>query len=172
MLQSIQFTGRLKIFAVLIDYVGFRFLILSNVDEFTLQGTFMADSPLDDVYLFIFPTDVDNSRGHLTVRLPPENEAYYWSFDPEGKERAPQDALDKLTLPRVDLQALVCGVWWRPEVYNLIADFHRLKGFNPTSQAVAIKLGYPLMEVDRLINLIEASKVRKFHLVECREIEH
>jgi hypothetical protein len=43
----------------------------------------MADSPTEDVYLFLFPADIDDSNGHLAVHLPPETETYYWSFDPK-----------------------------------------------------------------------------------------
>jgi hypothetical protein len=136
------------------------FSISSNVDEFTLQGTFMADSPTDAVYLFLFPPNVDDSGGHLAVHLPPESERYYWSFHPEGIHRLPQDALDELNLPQVTFRAQVYGKCWTHEVYNLIADFHRTKGFDPTSQDVAIELGYPLVDVDGLKNMINWHKVR------------
>ncbi|KAJ7268918.1 hypothetical protein C8J57DRAFT_1227686 [Mycena rebaudengoi] len=105
-----------------------QFSISSNLDGFTLQGTFMADSPTDEVYLFLFPANVDNSNGHLAVRLPLETDTYYWSFDPEGNEHLPQDALDKLSLPRTNFRALVGGIYWRKEVYDTLGVCHRTKG--------------------------------------------
>ncbi|KAJ7925474.1 hypothetical protein B0H13DRAFT_1124491 [Mycena leptocephala] len=136
------------------------FSISSNLDEFTLQGTFMADSPTDEVYLFLFPAEVDNSGGHLAVHLAPENETYYWSFDPKGLERLPQDDLDELALPHVDFYARVYGNQWSQDMYDCIGHCHRAKGFNPTGQDVAIGLGYPLMDVGRLNNLINDGKIQ------------
>jgi hypothetical protein len=145
--------------ADLISDLLLRFSISSDLDEFTLQGTFMADSPTDDVYLFLFPANVDDSNGHLAVHLPPENETYYWSFDPEGLDRLPEDSLDKLVLLRIKFRAIVTAVRWRQEAYDYIADCHCAKGFDPTSQDVAIELGYPFVDLEKLNNLINAGQV-------------
>ncbi|KAJ7268913.1 hypothetical protein C8J57DRAFT_1608983 [Mycena rebaudengoi] len=108
-----------------------RFSISSNVDEFTLQGTFMADSPIDEVYLFLFPADVNDLNGHLAVQLPPENEKYYWSYNPKGLDNWPQDTSDKLVLPTVSFRALVYGVHserWEYIDFNLPIGSLRLIG--------------------------------------------
>ncbi|KAJ7279255.1 hypothetical protein C8J57DRAFT_1125109 [Mycena rebaudengoi] len=148
-----------------------QFSISSNVDEFTLQGTFMADSPTDDIYLFLFPTNVANSRGHLAVHLPLETETYYWSFDPEGIEHLPQDSLDKLALPSVSFRIQIAVAHWSQEVYDSISAFHHAKGFDPASQDVAIELGYPLLDVDRLNDLINGGKIEVVNEVEMHEDE-
>ncbi|KAJ7279267.1 hypothetical protein C8J57DRAFT_1302759 [Mycena rebaudengoi] len=148
-----------------------RFSISSNADEFTLQGTFMADSPTDEVYLFLFPTNVVNSRGHLAVHLPLETKTYYWSFDPEGIEHLPQDSLDKFALPSVSFWAQVHTEHWNQEVYDSIATCHRAKGFDPASQDVAIELGYPLLDVDRLNDLIYGVKIEVVDKAETHEDE-
>ncbi|KAJ7198682.1 hypothetical protein C8J57DRAFT_469121 [Mycena rebaudengoi] len=148
-----------------------RFSISSNADEFTLQGTFMADSPTDEVYLFLFPTSVVNSRGHLAVHLPLETETYYWSFDPEGIEHLPQDSLDKFALPSVSFWAQVLAACWSQEIYDSIATCHRAKGFDPASQDVAIELGYPLLNVDQLNDLINGGKIEAVDEVEMHEDE-
>jgi hypothetical protein len=114
----------------------------------------MANPPRDDVYIFLFPSNIDDTGGCLAVHLSSESETYYWSFDPNGIERLPQDALEELALPNVNFQAQVFGRWWRKEAYDSIAQVHHTNGFDPTSQDVAIKLGYPLVDVDRLINLL------------------
>jgi hypothetical protein len=136
-----------------------QFSISSYLDGFTLQGTFMADSPTDEVYLFLFPADVDDSNRDLAVHLPPETETYYWSLNPEGIDHLPQDALDELALPCVTFQVVVYGFRWRKEVYDLIGKLHHAKGFDSTSRDVAIELGYPLVDVERLNNLINGGKV-------------
>ncbi|KAJ7279271.1 hypothetical protein C8J57DRAFT_131684 [Mycena rebaudengoi] len=148
-----------------------QFSISSNADEFTLQGTFMADSPTDEVYLFLFPANVANSRGHLAVHLPLETETYYWSFDPEGTEHLPQDSLDKFALPSVRLRARVAAFHWSQEIYDSIATCHRAKGFDPASQDVAIELGYPLLNVDQLNDLINGGKIEAVDEVEMHEDE-
>ncbi|KAJ7276577.1 hypothetical protein C8J57DRAFT_1309718 [Mycena rebaudengoi] len=143
----------------------------SNVDEFTLQGTFMADSLTDEVYLFLFPTNVANSRGQLAVHLPLETETYYWSFDPDGIEHLPQDYLDKFALPSVRLRARVAALHWSQELYDSIAACHHAKGFDPASQDVAIELGYLLLDVDRLNDLINGGKIEAVDEVELQEDE-
>jgi hypothetical protein len=52
----------------------------------------------------------------------------------------------------------VGAVWWRKEDYDSIAGCHRSKGFDPASQDVAIELGHPLVDVDRLERLINDEK--------------
>ncbi|KAJ7214692.1 hypothetical protein C8J57DRAFT_1538406 [Mycena rebaudengoi] len=152
----------------IIESLNLRLSISFDVDGFTLQGTFtalkpfvvigdswaMAETPRDDVYLFLFPANVDDSGGCLAVHLPPEEETYYWSFDPNGIERLSQDALEELALPHVHFRAQAVGEQWSKEIYDCIAKFHRTKGFDPTNKGVAIELGYPLVDIDRLINLI------------------
>jgi hypothetical protein len=135
-------------------HLDLQLSIPSNLDEFTLQGTFMADSATNDIYLFLFPAQVDSSGGQLAVHLPPENETYYWSLERDGIEHLPQDALDELALPHVNFQATVEGVQWRQQVYDTISDCHRAKGYDPTSHDVALKRGYPLVDVNRLNDLI------------------
>ncbi|KAJ7279280.1 hypothetical protein C8J57DRAFT_1712399 [Mycena rebaudengoi] len=112
-----------------------------------------------------------NSRGHLAVHLPLETETYYWSFDPEGIKHLPQDSLDKLALPSVSFRAQVRPKHWSQEVYDSIATCHRAKGFDPASQDVAIELGCPLLDVDRLNDLINGVKIEAVDEVEMHEDE-
>lgn len=119
----------------------------------------MANAPTDELYLFLLLTDIDTSDGHLAVHLPQGNKTYYWSFDPNGTEQLPRDTWEELGLPHIKFRAEVGGRRWTKEVYDCISQFHRTKGFNPTSQEVAIELGYPLVNVDRLNSLIDANEV-------------
>jgi hypothetical protein len=115
----------------------------------------MADTPRDDIYLFLLPTTIyDSECGDLGVPLPPESKTCYWSSDPAGDERLPQHALEKFSLPQVKFRVLVYGAQWSQELYDSIAEFHRAKEFEPNSQDVANELGYPLVDVDKLKNLI------------------
>lgn len=150
----------LTLLTVVINEVHLRFSISSTVDEFTLKGTFMADSPSDDVYLFLFQPTVDNSGGHLAIHLPPESATYYWAYDPLGLQRLPEEIIDELGLPTVELKVSIWAASWGREYYNVIQKRHSAKGFDPDSQDVAIKLEYPLVDVDRLNLLINGKKVR------------
>ncbi|KAJ7802934.1 hypothetical protein B0H13DRAFT_1522013, partial [Mycena leptocephala] len=76
------------------------------------------------------------------------DETFYWSFDPDGIVRMSQAALEGLALPCVNFRAEACGCWWNQEVYDSIANLQRTKGFDPISPDVAIKLGYPLVDVN------------------------
>jgi hypothetical protein len=160
---------RLTHVPVIIDYLSLHFLITSNLDPFTLQGTFMANTSRGDVYLFLPPADVDDSGGHLAVHLPLESETYYWSLDPDGIERLPQDALEELALPHIKWWTQIHSVQWSKEVYDSITKFYGTKNFGPTSQDIAIELRYPLVDVDRLINLIYCDAVSLLFLaVQCK----
>jgi hypothetical protein len=107
----------------------------------------MADAPMDDLYLFLFPANMYLSAGHLALHLPPQSEAYYWTFDPEGIERFSEDTSEALGLPLVQFHTLVRGDRGSKDDYTLIREFHLDKGFDPDSQDIAIELGYPLVEV-------------------------
>jgi hypothetical protein len=144
---------------VLIISVHLRFSVSYEPDEFTLQGTFMADTATNEVYLFLFPATIEDSNDHLVISLPPQRETYYWSFDPMGIEHLSDDTVMELDLPRVHFQAILHGAYWSSKDYEVIRDFHRAKGFDPNRHDVAIKLGYPLLDVHRLNNRLAGGRV-------------
>jgi hypothetical protein len=82
----------------------------------------------------------------------------------------PRGTLDNFSLPDVRLRASVYGKFWENEIYASIAKFHHTKGFDTSSQEVAIKLGYPLVDVGRLNDLISGGKVCvPFLIIECKD---
>ncbi|KAJ7695583.1 hypothetical protein B0H14DRAFT_2650489 [Mycena olivaceomarginata] len=124
--------------ADIISAIQLRISLWPYVDEFTLRGTFMADAPADDLYLFLFSPDVDDSDDSLTVHLPPEGETFYLVIRSAGS----------------------C----------IIRQFHLAKGFGPTSQDVAIELGYPLVDVEKLNTAISTDKMEVVNDVEEPEV--
>ncbi|KAJ7235349.1 hypothetical protein C8J57DRAFT_1530782 [Mycena rebaudengoi] len=137
------------------------FSIWPDIDEFTLCGTFITetDIPMDDIYLFLPPVNIDVSGSHTALLSPPEGHgAYHWAFDPQGLQRLPEDTWEQLGLPRVHFHASLDAVQWGRTDYDLIGSFHSAKGFEPNSQDVAIELGYPLVDVDWLNNLINGGR--------------
>ncbi|KAJ7269054.1 hypothetical protein C8J57DRAFT_1509267 [Mycena rebaudengoi] len=114
----------------------------------TLSIQPMAGAPTDDIYLFLFPANVDDS---LDMHLPTECETYFWSFDPFGIERLSQDTLNELALPHIDFEGFVGAAQWSHEDYHLIGQVHCTRGFDPAGQDVAIALRYPLLDVDAVV---------------------
>ncbi|KAJ6613056.1 hypothetical protein B0H10DRAFT_2222615 [Mycena sp. CBHHK59/15] len=75
------------------------------------------------------------------VPLPPENETYYWSLDPQGADRLSEEASAELGFPRVQLIASMRRSQWDETAYDLIREVHISKGFKPDTQDVARALG-------------------------------
>ncbi|KAJ6563966.1 hypothetical protein B0H19DRAFT_74504 [Mycena capillaripes] len=117
-------------------------------DNFTLQGTFMADAPTDDVYLFIFSPKVDLVDGRFIVTSPPVSERYYWAFDPAGLDRLNCQTAEDVGLPAPEFSIKLWGLQWDETRHNLIRDFHAAKGFDPCSQDMAVAMGYPLVHLE------------------------
>jgi hypothetical protein len=125
----------------------------------------MADTPTHDVYLFLFPAEAEASEGRLTVPLPPENETYYWSLDPQGVDRLSEEASAELGFPRVQLTASMRRSQWDETAYDLIREVHISKGFKPDTQDVARALGYPLVDVGKLHDMIHGSKASPYCII-------
>jgi hypothetical protein len=113
----------------------------------------------------VFFTVLLGSLSWLTSSYAPFNPFSEISLlDNLGLQDVSADRWACTSLSHVNFQAQAFGHWWRKEVYDSIATFHYSTGFNYTSQDVAIELGYPLVDVDRLINLIYCDAVSLFLL--------
>ncbi|KAJ7930689.1 hypothetical protein B0H13DRAFT_2651833 [Mycena leptocephala] len=122
--------------------------------DFTLRGTFMADAPTDNVYLFLFPPQADLVDGQLLVTNPPDTEIYYWAFDPDGRDRLTHDVAEGIGLPTVKVSISLESWRYDERDYDLVHDFHLAKGFDPYSQDAAIAMGYPLIDIEEMKKLI------------------
>ncbi|KAJ7840381.1 hypothetical protein B0H14DRAFT_3140510 [Mycena olivaceomarginata] len=134
----------------LITAIKFNCTIDARPDEFTLRGTFMADSPTDKAYLFLFSPQVDLVDGHLTITNPPDPEKYYWAFDPAGLHRLTHQMAEDIGLHVVEFSIDLLRGEWDESFYDLTRDFAAAKGFNPYSQDAAISLGYPLVDSENI----------------------
>ncbi|KAJ7212668.1 hypothetical protein GGX14DRAFT_697049, partial [Mycena pura] len=125
---------------------GVRFLVTIwyPTDDFGLRGTFMAGAPTDDLYLFLFHPCVDVQDGVVSVEIPSVQDAYYWSFSPDGREPLSAALLDEIMPPQVLLNVYIAGKQWSQQDYQLIRDITRAKGLDPKSNDFAVQLGYPL----------------------------
>ncbi|KAJ7116884.1 hypothetical protein C8R44DRAFT_791587 [Mycena epipterygia] len=138
--------------------VKFRIFIWYPQDSFTLRGTFMTDTPPWDIYLFIFQPRTVCIDGYPVVEIPRPREALYWSLDPHGSTRLTSEMAEELGVPHVFLESWVTGASWTQQQYDMLAEFHDTKGFNPFSPDIAITLGYPLVE-ERTTPRTSVSKV-------------
>lgn len=117
-------------------------------DYFTLRGTFMADSPTNDLYLFLFSPQAAIRDGACTVAIPAPEDAYYWSFQSDGSNPLSDEILDEVCPPQVLYQTCLLERHWSKQDYRLIRDFLLAKGLNPNSPDLVNQLGYPLAVID------------------------
>ncbi|KAJ7220859.1 hypothetical protein GGX14DRAFT_676254 [Mycena pura] len=122
---------------------SFDVTIWYPTDDVGLRGTFMADAPMKDLYLFLFNPHVSIQDGVVSVEIPALQDAYYWSFRRDGREPIAPEILDGLVPPQVHLNVSVWGKYWSKQDYQLIRDITRAKGLDAESCDLAAQLGYP-----------------------------
>ncbi|KAF8164390.1 hypothetical protein K438DRAFT_268341 [Mycena galopus ATCC 62051] len=110
----------------------------------------MIDAPSNNIYLFLFPPQVEILTGHFTVAFPPETERYYWAFDPEGLDRLTHALAEDIGLLKPRFFFHCWPVSWDKREEDQICEFHAAKGFDPDSQDAAVALGYPLVDIEAL----------------------
>jgi hypothetical protein len=71
----------------------------------------------------------------------------YWSLDPAGVEHLSTEEVRQLGLPSIEFKILSTGRTWDASVYAGLRQFHQAKGFDPDSQDIARRLGYPLFQL-------------------------
>ncbi|KAJ7138188.1 hypothetical protein C8R44DRAFT_766996 [Mycena epipterygia] len=108
----------------------------------------MAGKFPETIYLFACPLDILKVGGREVVRIPPANEAFYWSLDPlAATTKLTEAEAEKLSVPTVSFAARLWGCSWGEKHYDVLRSFYLDKGYNPASIDVAHELGYPLFEV-------------------------
>jgi hypothetical protein len=133
-------------FADLPAGIKFRVSIWYPDETFNLRGTFMSDTPAQDIYLFLFKPRVEVIDGYPVVQIPRADEAFYWSLDARGKTRLSSEKAEDLGVPSVFFESWIAGASWSQRDYDILADFHLDKGEDPFSSDVAIGLHYPLVK--------------------------
>ncbi|KAJ6626656.1 hypothetical protein B0H10DRAFT_1688089, partial [Mycena sp. CBHHK59/15] len=71
----------------------------------------------------------------------------YWSLDPSGIEKLIAEEAEHLGFPSLVFAMEVCGTYWQGTTYSALHQFRQAKGFDPESQDVARRLGYPLYQI-------------------------
>ncbi|KAJ6571223.1 hypothetical protein B0H19DRAFT_1129472 [Mycena capillaripes] len=125
--------------------VEFRVSIWYPEDGFTLRGTWMTDTPSSEIYLFLFQPRVEFVAGYPVVSIPAPRDALYWSLDSRGRTRMTPEMAQEIGVPYVFFESWVTGSAWAQRDYDMLAEFHRAKGFDPFSRRVALELEYPIV---------------------------
>ncbi|KAJ7190724.1 hypothetical protein GGX14DRAFT_701769 [Mycena pura] len=125
----------------------FTVKIHSRLDN-CLRGTFMADPPTNDLFLFLANPKAEIQNGILSVALARAENTFYWSFEPDGSIPLTPEELEDLAPPEVIVNTHIGTRTWIKEDYQLIKEFCVVKGIDPESTNLAIQLGYPLAVAD------------------------
>ncbi|KAF7340330.1 hypothetical protein MVEN_01952200 [Mycena venus] len=153
----------------IITDICFHCFLNTQLDGFTLRGTFMTDAPLNKVYLFLFPPQVKVLNGQLAITNPSDAEKYYWAFDPAGLDRLTHESAEEIGLPTPEFSTEVDGPTWNECEYAMIREFHSGKDFDPESQDVAIAMGYPLVDIEAWKKSVQ--ELTGKHSMDCRDKE-
>ncbi|KAF7353359.1 hypothetical protein MSAN_01524500 [Mycena sanguinolenta] len=113
--------------------------------SFTLKFLPNSDNPHEPAgYLFICPPE-DLRTGANLFQWP--DCPAYWSFDPSGTIRLSTEDARIFGFPIIHIETILHGHSWDRSVYEGLRRFHQGKGFDPESQDLARRLGYPLFEL-------------------------
>ncbi|KAF7340340.1 Reverse transcriptase-RNase H-integrase [Mycena venus] len=153
----------------LITGIDFHCILNTQLDGFTLQGTFMTNAPQHQVYLFLFPPQVELVDGQFIIMNPNDSEKYYWSFDPTGLEQLTHEMAEDIGLLTPQFFVRVIGWKGDESTLDMIREFHAAKGFDPDSQDVAIAMGYPLVDIKDIQK--RARDLTGKHFADCPDDE-
>ncbi|KAJ7669903.1 hypothetical protein DFH06DRAFT_158134 [Mycena polygramma] len=81
----------------------------------------------------------------IFARIPPLEELFYWSVDPDGVRKLDASSVEQLRLPRLTCRTMTFGDSWTTAHYQALREVHKAKGFDPDTPDVATFLGYPLL---------------------------
>ncbi|KAF7364451.1 hypothetical protein MSAN_01106200 [Mycena sanguinolenta] len=133
------------------NYIFSQLKTISNHEDYMLVkwvnltlkiGKTMHNPP--DGYLFVCsPTDFET--GSTSFRWP--DCPAYWSLDPSGGNPLSDEEASSLGFPPIMQETLVYLLSWDETVCAGLRKFDECKGFDPESQDVAKKLGFPLYEI-------------------------
>ncbi|KAF7342897.1 hypothetical protein MSAN_02006100 [Mycena sanguinolenta] len=135
--QANHIFNRLKIVSNHKDYK------LVNWVAFTLEIGKTTQNPPDG-YLFVC-SPKEFETGPTSFRWP--DRPAYWSLDPCGSKPLSHEEASSLGFPPITPRTRVDAIFWDETVYAGLRKFDGCKRFNPESQDLAKKLGYPLYEV-------------------------
>ncbi|KAK1217468.1 hypothetical protein PQX77_019880 [Marasmius sp. AFHP31] len=118
---------------VYIDLVGFR-----------LEGTFCEDPATrpKPTYLFIPPLHTELINGLHCFRHPLSRNIFYWSNDPQGRDKIAEKDWERLGIPKLRVRGLI-GTKWRDSLYVDVWELLHQKNRALDGKQYARERGYP-----------------------------
>ena len=111
------------------------------------ESSFLPQVIPTNLYLFIAPIQILPSPENGTLVDWGENgKTYYWSLDPDGKQRLLDKVSDFLGLPRFQPEILIQS--WTDEQYEAPIQYQVYKGYDPYSDDYACEHGWPLVDLE------------------------
>ncbi|KAK7033637.1 hypothetical protein VNI00_012637 [Paramarasmius palmivorus] len=125
------------------------------------------------LYLFVYPMQPQTVDGTIYTAWPKEN-SYFWSFDPTGGCRVPEDDHRFYGLPALDISVSV-GTRWNVRHYRAVRGYLEMKGYDLLGVKYAEEHGYPILdlpncdlEVDVILRLKKSEKLFGSHRTNLR----
>ncbi|KAK1220070.1 hypothetical protein PQX77_017186 [Marasmius sp. AFHP31] len=118
---------------VCIDEVGFH-----------LEGIFCEDLTTrpKPAYLFIPPLHTELINGLHCFRYPLSGRVFYWSNDPQGRDKIAEKDWERLRIPKLRVRGLI-GTYWRRHHSTGVRELLHQKNRDSDGKQYARERGYP-----------------------------
>ncbi|KAK1221280.1 hypothetical protein PQX77_015910 [Marasmius sp. AFHP31] len=93
-------------------------------------------------YLLVPPLLVDYINGMCCIHHPLPDSLFYWASDPRGKDVIPEESWNNYGIPELEVQNWI-GSCWPWNLYNLVRNHLRDKGYGSDGKRYARDKGYP-----------------------------
>ncbi|KAK7057839.1 hypothetical protein R3P38DRAFT_1187942 [Favolaschia claudopus] len=185
--KSIQTHLRVDIFCASKLFASQAVYIFNHTKDYSPSNFYFMVNFISIEYALMPTRKRTRLRGRVSLFLPPakyflspdgtqlqfSNQPPYWSFQHSGNSPLSPEEAAIFGLPSVETKIRMAGIYYSPQFYESIAQFHRHKGFDATSQDVARKMGYQLFHlVDDEKDPVQHSRRLWFNSVSVVEYIH
>ncbi|KAK1218641.1 hypothetical protein PQX77_018669 [Marasmius sp. AFHP31] len=111
---------------------------------FCLEGTFSDDPATRSkpIYLFVPPLHTELINGLHCVRYPLPQVLFYWSSDPQGRNRIAWKDWERCGIPKMTVQGVI-GSYWNNEEYLAVQEVFHWKKYDLDGRQYACDHRYP-----------------------------
>ncbi|KAF7296185.1 hypothetical protein HMN09_01087000 [Mycena chlorophos] len=129
--------------------IEFNLHLINNPDDFTLEGTFMSDAPVNEVFLFVVQPQALGTGLSTQTR-----ELYYWSLDPKGATMLEPESHAMYGLPEVIFYPVLRCIHLAQEEIQDLRQAFNISTFDSSNTPVQIahRLGH--MKQDVVLNAV------------------
>ncbi|KAK1219065.1 hypothetical protein PQX77_018232, partial [Marasmius sp. AFHP31] len=121
-----------------------RHVVCIDLVGFHLKGTFCEDPTTrpKPAYLFIPPLHTELINGLHCFRHSLSRRVFYWSNDPQGRDKIAEKDWERLRIPKLRVQGLI-GTHWNDFEYTSVREILHLKNRDSDGKQYARERGYP-----------------------------